>query len=68
MLKEHKVLWQKRAAVYNNCSLFLGFARHGHNLTGASPKRSLIAASVQPKARVSVAMRNLKEAVGKSLT
>lgn len=57
----------------NPCQLenwqgFLVFARHGHSLTGASPLRSLIAASVQPKARVFVAMRNLKEAVGKSLT
>lgn len=44
------------------------FARHGHNLTGVSPQRSLIAASVQPTARVSVAMRNPKEVLGKALT
>ena len=45
----------------------LGFARHGHNLTGASPGRGLIAASAQPKTRVSIARWNLKEVGGKSL-
>ena len=43
------------------------FARHGHNLTGASPERGLIAASAQPKARVSIARWNLKEVSGESL-
>ena len=32
-------------------SLFILFARHGHNLTGASSERGLIAASAQPKTR-----------------
>ena len=30
---------------------FFVFARHGHNLTGESPERGLIAASAQPKTR-----------------
>ena len=46
---------------------FFWFARHGHNLTGVSPERGLIAASTQPKARVSIARWNLKEAGGKAL-
>ena len=46
---------------------FFWFARHGHNLTGASPQRGLIAASAQPKTRVSIVRWNLKEVSGKSL-
>ena len=29
----------------------LWFARHGHNLTGVSPERGLIAASAQPRTK-----------------
>ena len=43
------------------------FVQHERTLTGESPQRALIAGSVQPKARVSVARRNLKEASGKRL-
>ena len=43
------------------------FAHHGYNLTGASPEATLIVGRLQPKARVSVATRNLKEAGGKHL-
>ena len=43
------------------------FARHGHNLMGASPQRGLIAASVQSKTRVSIVRWNLKEVGDKSL-
>ena len=43
------------------------FAQHGHILTGASPEAALITGRLQPKARVSVATRNLKEVGGKHL-
>ena len=43
------------------------FVQHERVLTGESPQRALIAGSVQPEARVSVARRNLKEARGKHL-
>ena len=43
------------------------FAQHGHILTGESPEATLIVGRLQPKARVSVATRNLKEAGGKHL-
>ena len=49
-------------------SCLLEFARHGHNLMGVSPHRSLISASVQPTAMVSVVIRHLKEVLGKALT
>ena len=48
-------------------SCLLEFARHGHNLMGVSPHRSLISASVQPTAMVSVVIRHLKEVLGKAL-
>ena len=47
--------------------LFIWFAQHGHILTGVSPQAALITGRLQPKARVSVATRNLKEAGGKHL-
>ena len=43
------------------------YAQHEYQLTGASPERALIAGIVQPKARVSIARWNLKEAGGKHL-
>lgn len=43
------------------------FAQHGHILTGGSPEAALIVGRLQPKARVSVVTRNLKEASGKHL-
>ena len=44
------------------------FAQHERILTGASPQATLIAGRLQPKARVSIARWNLKEASGKHLT
>ena len=46
---------------------FLVFARHGHNLMGASPGRALIAGITQSKTRVSIARWNLKEVGGNQL-
>ena len=46
---------------------FFWFAQHGHILTGGSPEATLIVGRLQPKARVSVVTRNLKEASGKHL-
>ncbi|MDR2917460.1 MAG: hypothetical protein LBV74_21925 [Tannerella sp.] len=37
------------------------FAQHGSILIDVSPKRALIAGSVQPKTRVSIAKWNLNE-------
>jgi hypothetical protein len=51
----------------NSLAGFFQFVQHERNLMGESPQRALIAGSVQPKARVSVARRNLKEAGGKHL-
>ena len=51
----------------NLLQFFSVFVQHERTLTGESPQRALIAGSVQPKARVSVARRNLKEAGGKHL-
>lgn len=59
-------LWRGRRVRSRVVSPFC-FARHGYNLTGVSLQRSLIAASVQPTATVSVAIRHLKEAFGKAL-
>jgi len=41
------------------------FAQHERILTGASPQTALIVGRSQPKARVSIARWNLKEAGGK---
>lgn len=46
---------------------FFSFAQHGHALTGESPQAALITGRLQPKTRVSVATRNLKEVGGKHL-
>ena len=43
------------------------FAQHERTLTGASPQTALIVGRLQPKARVSAARWNLKEAGGKRL-
>ena len=43
------------------------FAQHERTLTGASPQTALIVGRLQPKARVSIVMWNLKEACGKQL-
>ena len=56
----------KKRRQYNPVSVFV-FVQHERTLTGESPPHALIAGSVQPKARVSVARRNLKEAGGKHL-
>ena len=61
--KLHFVVYPVVTIGYTN---FL-FAQHGYNLTGASPEAALIVGRLQPKARVSVATRNLKEAGGKHL-
>ena len=53
-------------AAFTKGGIFL-FVQHERILTGESPQRALIAGSVQPKARVSVVRRNLKEAGGKHL-
>ena len=45
----------------------LRFVQHEHTLKGASPQTTLIVGRLQPKARVSAARRNLKEAGGKHL-
>ena len=44
------------------------FVRHAHTLKGASPQTALIVGRIQPKARVSAARRDLREADGKHLT
>ena len=49
------------------CSGFFRFVQHEHTLKGASPQTTLIVGRLQPKARVSAARRNLKEAGGKHL-
>ena len=46
---------------------FALFAQHERILTGASPQTALIVGRLQPKARVSAARWNLKEAGGKRL-
>ena len=46
---------------------FFGFVQHEHTLMGASPLTALIVGRLQPKAKVSAARRNLKEAGGKHL-
>ena len=43
------------------------FAQHERTLTGESPQTAQIVGRLQPKARVSAARRNLKEAGGKRL-
>jgi hypothetical protein len=43
------------------------FAQHERSLTGVSPQTALIVGRLQPKARVSAARWNLKEAGGKRL-
>ena len=43
------------------------FAQHERTLTGGSPQTALIVGRLQPKARVSTARWNLKEAGGKQL-
>ena len=43
------------------------FVQHERTLTGESPQTALIVGRLQPKARVSAARRNLKEAGGKHL-
>ena len=43
------------------------FVQHERTLTGESPPTALIVGRLQPKARVSAARRNLKEAGGKHL-
>ena len=43
------------------------FVQHVHTLAGVSPKRALIAGSVQPRTRVSIVRWNLKEVFGKYL-
>ena len=46
---------------------FILFAQHERVLTGASPQAALTVGRLQPKARVSIARWNPKEAVGKYL-
>ena len=55
---------KKRCTVRCTSSLF---AQHERILTGASPQTALIVGRSQPKARVSLARGDLKEAVGKQL-
>ena len=46
---------------------YIWFAQHERTLTGASPQIALIVGRLQPRARVSAARQNLKEAGGKRL-
>ena len=48
-------------------AVFFMFAKHERILTGASPQAALTVGWLQPKARVSIARWNLKEAVCKHL-
>ena len=56
---------KKRQAA--DCGLSSLFVQHERTLTGESPQTALIVGRLQPKARVSAARRNLKEADGKHL-
>lgn len=55
----------QRAFIHEgHCLLFV---QHERTLKGESPQTALIVGRLQPKARVSAARRNLKEAGGKHL-